>query len=175
MRLLLALILMLPALSAQAVGSLYGELRVGASGVRHSNLDFYPALASINAGIFIKRKIGIEAFVDAPLTEDSNGAFKTGLSRASGIGVRLQSPPRLGTEAYLSFGYVAFSIEQFENDERGQRTVKQNFDGASVRIGIQKRLQVAKQLKVGLEYRNFYSDSGVTVDGLSLGLHAEFQ
>lgn len=175
MRLLLALILLLPAFSAQAVGSPYGELRVGATGVRHSDLDFYPTFASINAGIFVKRKIGIEAFVDALLSEESTGAFKTGVPRAAGIGVRLQSPPRLGTEAYLSFGYVAFTIEQFENDERGQRTVKQSFNGASVRIGIQKRLQVSKQLKVGLEYRNFYSDSGVTVDGLSLGLHAEFR
>jgi len=173
-RLLMAFILFLPAFSVQAAGSLYGELRLGASGVRHSDLDFYPGFASINAGIFIKRNIGIEAFVDAPLSEESNGAFKTGLPRALGIGVRLQSPPRLGTEAYLSFGYTSFTIEQFENDVRGQRTVKQNFDGASIRIGIQKRLQVSRKLKVGLEYRNFYSDSGVTVDGLSLGLHANF-
>jgi len=174
-RWLLALLLLMPVLPAHAIGPLYGELRLGAAGVRHSDLDFYNSFASINAGVFIKNNIGIEAFVDAPLSEKTKGAFKVGVPRASGFGVRLQSPSRLGTEAYVSFGYVAFSIDQFENDDRGQRTITQSFEGASIRVGIQKQLQVSKHLKFGVEYRNFYSDSGVSVDGLSLGLQMEFR
>ncbi len=175
MRWLLALLLLVSVFPAQAIGPFYGELRLGAAGVRYSDLDFYPSFASINAGVFVKNNIGLEAFIDAPLSDETKDAFEVGITRATGFGIRLQSPPRLGTEAYISFGYVAFTIDQFENDERGQRTVTQSFGGASVRIGIQKQLQISRQLKAGLEYRNFYSDSGVTVDGLSLGLRAEFR
>jgi len=70
-------------------------------------------------------------------------------------------------------GYVDFTLEQEENGLLGQRTVTQSFDGVRFSLGIQQQLQTFRGLIVGLEYRNYFSDSGIIVDGLSIGLRYE--
>lgn len=151
-------------------GTLYGELHLGLGGVRHSELDFYPGFASASAGVFVYPDIGLEAFIDGSLGSDDKAGFDSEVSQASGVALRLQSPPVHGLRAYMLLGYVNFTIEQQENDRRSQRTVVQSFEGARVSLGLSQALERHDNIMVNVEYRNYYVDEAITVDGFSLGL-----
>jgi len=154
-RLIVALFVLLVANHSHAAITPYVEARVGAGGVRHSELDFYPRFSSFSAGAFIFENIGIEGFVDRSLASDRTDIFDVEVKRAVGAAIRFQSPPQKGLQAYILLGYVNFGMEQ------------------KVSVGVQQRLNVVEGLIFGVEYRNDYSDSGITVDGLSLGLRYE--
>lgn len=151
-------------------GTVYGELHLGLGGVRHSELDFYPGFASASAGVFVYPDIGLEAFVDGSLGTDDKAGFDSEVSQAAGVALRLQSPAVRGLRAYMLLGYVNFTIEQQEDDQRAQRTVVQSFGGARVSVGLSQALQRHDNIRVNVEYRNYYVDEPITVDGFSLGL-----
>lgn len=175
LRLIVALILVLLSVQAQSAVPLYGEARLGAGGVRHSDLDFYPGFGSFSAGLFVFDNIGIEAFVDTQLSTGENGVFELGITRAAGAAVRLQSPPQRGLQAYVLLGYVDFTLEQEGKAAFGSRTVRQSFDGIRLSVGVQQQLKIIDGLIFGVEYRNYYADSGITVDGVSVGLRYELK
>lgn len=175
MRLIVSLLLVLLSMQTQAANQYYGEVRLGIGGVRHSDLDFFPKFGSLSGGLFIFDNIGIEAFVDVPLTASDKSAFELDVTQAAGVAVRFQSPPQRGLQAYILIGYVNFTLEQEENGVLGRRTIKQSFDGARVSIGVNQRLEVMDGLIFGVEYRNYHADSGIVVDGVSLGLRYEIQ
>jgi len=170
LRLTIALIFLCSAASVQADLKLYGEARLGAGGVRHSDLDFYPTFGSFSLGAFIFENIGVEGFVDVPLSADDEGDFDLDVTQAAGAAVRFQSPAQNGLHAYILLGFVAFTLEQ-EEDERA--TVEEDFTGARVGIGVSQRLRQFPGFIFGVEYRNYFTDTGVTVDGLSVGLRFE--
>jgi len=170
------MVLLVLALPLHANPTLYGEARLGAGGVRHSDLDFYPGFGSFSAGIFVLPNIGIEAFADAALSEGKRDIYKLSVSQAAGVAARFQSPPQRGLSAYVLLGYVEFTLKQKENGGVvPPRTVSQNFEGVRVSLGVQQELDFLRGLMLGLEYRNYHSDSGITVDGLSLGLRLEIR
>jgi len=174
-RLIFALLILLAASQSQAAIKLYGEARLGAGGVRHSGLDFYPQFGSFSAGVFVFDGIGIEGFVGSSLSSDEKDGFDLDITESSGVALRLQSPPQLGgLQAYILLGYVSFQLQQ---EERGSpdSLVRTTFEGARVAVGIHQRLRLINGLMVGLEYRNDYADTGITVDGLSLGLRYEMR
>ena len=171
-RLTIALICLCSIATAQADLKFYGEARLGAGGVRHSDLDFYPTFGSFSAGVFIFENIGVEAFVDAPLAADTSGDFEVDIVEAAGAAIRFQSPPRNGVNAYMLLGFVNFELEQ---EEDGAGTLEEDFSGARVSIGLNQRLKRFPGVLFGAEYRNYFSDSGITVDGISLGLRFELQ
>lgn len=175
LRLIVALFLVLLSVQAQAGVSLYGEARVGAGGVRHSNLDFYPRFGSFSGGVFLFDNFGLEAFVDTPLSTGERSVFELGITEAAGVAVRFQSPVQRGTQAYILLGYVDFTLEQEGRSPIGLRIVRQSFDGIRFSVGVNQHLKVIPGLIFGLEYRNYYSDSGITVDGVSLGLRFELK
>lgn len=176
-RLILALVFLFSAMQLQADIRLYGEARAGAGGVRHSDLDFYPRFGSFSVGAFIFENIGIEGFVDAPLSTDKTGVFEVDITQASGVALRLQSPPERGLQAYVLLGVVNFGLKQKENANSvgGQRTIEEDFTGVRVSVGLNQRLELVQGLIFGIEYRNYHADSGITVDGVSLGLRYEMQ
>ncbi len=170
MRWLLAILFLFGTTSAAADSGFYGELHAGVKGVRHSELDFYPTFGSLSAGVFIVQNVGIEVFADVALSASEKGNFEIEIAHASGVAIRFQSPPQQGLRAYLTLGYVDFAVEQSEADTRGARQVTQGFSGGRVSVGITRQLASLPQLRVILEYRNYYVDQGITVDGLSFGL-----
>lgn len=177
-RLIVALVLLFSAVQTQAEirlsdVRLYGEARVGAGGVRHSELDFYPRYGSFSAGVFLFKGIGIEAFVDTPISAGESEVFKLEVTQAAGAAVRFQSPAQRGLQAYILLGYVDFTLKQQEDGLVGRRVVKQSFGGGRVSVGLQQRLKMINGLIFGVEYRNYYADSGITVDGISFGLRYE--
>lgn len=173
LRFIIPLILVLFAGQAHAGIKLYADARLGAGGVRHSELDFYPTFGSFSAGFFMFENIGIEGFVDTSLTSGNKNIFDLSITEASGVALRLQSPPEQGLQAYVLIGYVDFTLSQDEEGELGQRTVVQSFEGLRLSVGIQQHLEFVDGFIFGVEYRNYYADSGITVDGVSVGLRFE--
>lgn len=175
-RLVFAVLFLLAASQSQAAINLYGEARLGAGAVRHSDLDFYPRFGSLSAGVFVFENIGIEGYVSSSLGSDKQDGFDVEVTESSGAAVRFQSPPKLGgLQAYILLGYVSFQLQQIEDGIEEPRTVKTTFDGVRVAIGVHQRLKLVNGLIFGLEYRNDYADSGITVDGLSFGLRYEMR
>lgn len=173
LRLTLLLLFFVFTAQSQADIKFYGEASVGAGGVRHSDLDFYPRFGSFSAGFFVFENIGIEGFIDTPMGAGSRDVFDLEVTQAAGAAVRFQSPDQRGLQAFILLGYVDFQLEQQENGVVGLRTVKQSFDGVRASVGVQQHLQQFKGLIFGVEYRNYYANSGITVDGLSIGLRYE--
>jgi len=170
-RLVIALLVLLAASQSQAAISLYGEARLGAGGVRHSDLDFYPRFSSFSAGVFVFEGIGIEGFFESSIASGKEDGFDFDVTESSGAAVRFQSPPNYGgLQAYILLGYVTFIMQQKES---GSDTVKSDFEGVRVAIGVHQRLKLVDGLIFGLEYRHDNADSGITVDGLSVGLRYE--
>ncbi len=173
-RLVFALLILLAASQSQAAIKLYGEARLGAGGVRHSDLDFYPQFGSFSAGVFVFENIGIEGFIDTSIASFEKDGFDLEVAESSGAALRLQSPSQLGgLAAYVLLGYVNFNVHQTASGIFDARTVKTSFNGVRVGIGVHQRLKSVNGLIFGVEYRNDFADSGVTVDGLSIGLRYE--
>jgi len=171
-RLVLALLFLLATSQSQAALKLYGEVRLGAGGVHHSDLDFYPTFGSVSAGVFVFENIGIEGFFNTSISSHETDGFDLDVTEVSGAAVRFQSPASLGgLQAYILLGYTTFVLEQ-EGPDDGDK-VTEAFTGARVGIGVHQNFRTVQGLSFGLEYRNDYAETGITVDGLSFGLRYE--
>ncbi len=169
------LFLILTTSSVQAESSFYGELRLGAGGVRHSNTDFFPGYGGLTGGFFLTHNIGVEAFVEFPLGVGAERGFDVRIPMASGVAARFQSPSVNGVEGYIVLGFTTFELEQENRNDPAARTITGDFTGVRTSIGVQQHLSLFPGFLVALEYRNVNTDSGITTDGLSLGLRVEFQ
>ena len=178
---LLALSCLLPLLAASPsavvadearFGSLYAEVQVGANGVRHSDLDFVSPLASLSVGTWLYPGIGVEAFTDVELERGADEGFEAGVSRAVGGALRLSSPAQGGIRGYVVLGYVDFTVAQEPTRGRG-REIDERFSGARLGVGLQQRLKIAPALLFGAEYRRFFVDEALHVDGLVFGLRLD--
>ena len=175
-RLFVALLILLAASQSQAAVKLYGEVRLGAGGVRHSDIDFYPQFGGFSAGVFIYDNIGIEGFFNSSIASDNRAGFEVDVTESSGAALRFQSPPQLGgLQAYILLGYVTFILEQQVNGIVGARPFDEDFTGAMVALGVHQNFKTVNGLSFGLEYRNHHADTGIIVDGLSFGLRYEMR
>ncbi len=154
---------------------LYGGVNFAVGAARHSELDFFPGFASIDAGAWIRRGIGIEAFYDSGLFEGEDGNFEFEIETASGVATRFQSPARQGFFGYVVLGVVAVRIVQDEEDDRGSRTVVQNYQGGRISVGLGQQLSFARNLVVTAEYRNYFVVAELQLDSLALGLRLSFR
>ncbi len=170
MRWLLALILCFSSLSQAAESQFYGELQLGVHGVQHSDLEFYPQFASGSVGVYLKPQIGLEIFYDRSLGSDSADDFDLEVNEASGVAIRLESPPLQGLRAYALLGYVTYVVHQYDRTAGGRRLDKEDFAGARVSLGLSQTLQSNERIQFVVEYRNYDIDQPVNVDGLGLGL-----
>ena len=162
-----------PAVAAEArLGRPYAEVQLGASGVRHSGLDFVSPFAGASAGLWLYPGIGVEAFAETELERGADAGFEAGVAEAYGAALRLSSPARDGLRGYVVLGYVDFTVAQAPRDGAG-REIEERFGGARVGIGLQQRLRVAPALLVGAEYRSFLVDEPIHVEGLVLGLRID--
>ncbi len=171
MRWLLALCLVVGTASAHADGRLYGELYLGGGGVRYSSLDqdfdAYPIFGGVTLGAYVLPGLGLEVFADQGIATDEEQSFDIGLEEAFGAAARFQSPSIGGTSGYIVLGYVDFTVEQ---EQDGASALSESFTGARFSVGLMQRLSRFPSLQVSAEYRNYYVDEPVRVDGLVLGL-----
>ena len=181
---LLALLGLLGALIATSVAQaastpfyarLYGDINVALSGARHSELDFYPGFVSLSGGAWIRRGVGVDVFVDEGLFSDEKDGFEFEITSASGVAARFQSPPRKGFFAYVVAGVVSLRIVQDEETDLGQRSVVQNYQGGRISVGIGQQLSFARNLIITGEYRNYFVDTELQIDALSLGVRLSFR
>ena len=71
-------------------------------------------------------------------------------------------------------GYVDFTVAQEPTRGRG-REIDERFSGARLGIGLQQRLKIAPALLFGAEYRRFFVDEALHIDGLVLGLRLDLR
>lgn len=168
MRWLLAGVLALFCVTANADGPIYGELQLGAGGVRHSELDFWPGFGSVTAGAYVFPNIGIEVFADLGLSKDTSDGFSMEIEGAHGIAARFQSPPNRGIQGYIVLGYVSYLLEQ-RTAASGAR-VDETFRGVRASVGLMQRLSRFPNLQLTGEYRHYNADEPLRVDALVIGL-----
>lgn len=155
---------------ATADSPVYAEAAVAASGVRHSDVDFYPIFGSVTLGAYVWPGIGVELFADRGIAEDEKRGFDLSLEEAEGAALRFRSPEDNGLSGYIVLGYVDFMIEQERADAGDDRALEVELSGARVSIGVSQRLRAVDSLIVSAEYRNYYTEEDVRVDGLLLSL-----
>jgi len=157
---------------AAAQGPVYAELQIGAAGVQHSNLDFYPRLASISAGAYVKQGIAIELFADGALSADRKNGFDLEVVDAFGIALRLESPPVRRVQGFFTLGAVTYSIKQSASPTpvSSGSLIDGDFNGVRVSLGLVERLKRWDNVLVSIEYRHYNADDPLRVDALLLGL-----
>lgn len=151
----------------------YLELQAGVLGVRHANLDVFGPVGGAIAGTWVRPGIGIELFADTPLAYGDDNGFEAGVSEAFGAALRLRSPPVDGLYGYVVLGYADFTVHQEPFD--GGIAQDERFTGMKFSVGLMQRLKILPAMLVSAEYRNFYVDEPVRVDGLSLGLRLDIR
>jgi len=155
--------------SGSPMSRVYADVQWGVQAIGHSDLNFYPAYTSGGIGLWLFDNIGIETFGDLGLEAYQSGPFTVEIEEAGGVGLRFQSPPKRGLSAYLVAGYVDFQLTQVESDSRGTRRVSQGFGGVRFSVGLAQRLRSFDSVLLTAEYRNYYSQSEIQVDLLSVG------
>lgn len=149
----------------------YADLQYTYGGVRHSNINFNPGFGTLAVGAWIRPGIGIEGFIDQASTSSQEGNFDLTLEQATGVGLRFQSPTTdHGVFSYVVLGMVSVDITQDESDERGQRQVRQGFDGVRISLGFGYEFSGLDVLSLTGEYRHYAVDESIQIDGISFGL-----
>ncbi len=161
--------------SGSPLSRLFVDLQLGVQAVSHSDVDFNPTITSVGVGFWLFDNIGIDFFLDATASDDTEEAFTLEIDQASGFGLRLQSPPRRGLSLHVNLGYVTYRIVQLEQDARGSREVVENFAGARLGIGVAQRLRAFENILITGEYRNYLSDDELQADTLAVGLRVNFK
>jgi len=171
-RWLIAGVLALSSCSALADGAVYGEVNLGAGGVRHSDLDFYPGFASLTLGAYVLPNIGIEVFADAGVRDHETDDFTLEVENAYGIATRFQSPSSRGVQGFIVLGYVNYQVEQASATDSvlAGSSVDEMFRGARVSVGLMQRLVKFPNVQLTGEYRHYNADQPIRLDALLLGV-----
>ena len=150
---------------------LYADLQYTLGGVKHSDINFNPGFGTLGVGAWIRPGIGIEGFIDQGSSSSREGNFDLQLEQASGVNLRFQSPlTGGGVFSYVLLGMVSVDVIQDESDERGQRRVRQGFEGVRVSLGFGIEFRRLEALSLTGEYRYYAVDEDIQIDGISVGL-----
>jgi len=160
---------------APSLHGVYGELQFAFAGVQHSDVEFNPGFASLSAGAWLWKGIGLEAHFDQGLNDGRDGDFNLEISEAGGVALRFQGPASEGVFAYVVVGIVNTQIEQVESASPDRRTVVQSFRGGRISIGLGGELSAFPGVRVLGEYRNYFVDEDLEIDALTIGLQVSFQ
>lgn len=171
MRWLIATVLLATSSWALAEGPVYGELQLGASGVRHSDLEFYPVFGTLSIGAYILPNIGIEVFADSSIVVDDDEGFELDIEQAHGVALRLQSPPVNNVQGFVVLGAVNYTLTQTSTGSSSLSvpTVSEEFTGMRVSVGLMQRLEILPGVLFTAEYRHYNADEPLRVDAVVFG------
>lgn len=171
MRWLIAIVLLVSSSLAAAEGPIYGELQIGASGVSHSDLEFYPVFGTVSIGAYVATNIGIEIFADSSVQSDDDEGFDLEIEEAYGIALRLQSPPVGGVQGFIVLGAVNYTLNQESQRDTGiiSPAANEEFTGMRVSVGLMQRLERLPGLLFTAEYRHYNADEPIRVDAIVFG------
>lgn len=171
MRWLIACVLVVTSSCALADGPVYAELQLGAGGVSHSDLDFYPIFGTATLGAFVLPGIGLEVFGDTGIDSDEDGNFDMELEQAYGIAARFQSPSKSGLQGFIVLGVVNYTLDQ-QSGFTGAvipAPVNEEFRGMRISVGVMQRLRRFPYLQFTAEYRHYNADERLRLDALVFG------
>ncbi|MFK7861114.1 MAG: outer membrane beta-barrel protein [Granulosicoccus sp.] len=171
MRWLIATVLLVTTSCALAEGPVYAELQIGASGVRHSDLEFYPVFGTVSLGAYVAKNIGIEVFADSSVSSDDDEGFELDIEEAYGVALRLQSQPINNVQGFIVLGAVNYTLNQESLLSSGVSGLPANeeFEGMRVSVGLMQRFERVPGLLFTAEYRHYNADEPLRVDALVFG------
>ena len=152
-----------------ASGRAYLEVQAGGGNVRVSDLQFYPVIGGVTVGVYVRPGIGVELSADGGIDADEDGGFELGLDGAAAASLRFESPPTRSTSGYVTLGYVAYTLSQ-EREAGGGAEIDEDFGGLRASIGVVQRLKRVPALSVSGEFRTWYTEDGLHLTALLLGL-----
>jgi hypothetical protein len=172
LRWLITVGLLLASFTASAEGRVYGELQLGAGGVSHSELDFFPSFGTVSLGAYVAPNIGLEVFADTSIAPGEDDDFQLDIEQAVGVGLRLQSPPVDNVQGFIVLGAVNFTLDQTLTNAAASQVndVNEEFTGLRVSVGLMQRLQRVPNTLVTAEYRHYNADGPLRLDAIVLGL-----
>jgi len=172
LRWLIATVLLVTSSCALAEGRIYGELQLGAGGVSHSDLEFYPVFGSVSLGVYIAPDIGIEIYGDSGIAPGDDKGFEMDIEEAYGVALRLQSPPVNGVQGFVVLGTVSYTLLQESERTSGvvAPVASGEFSGIRVSVGLMQRLIRFPGLLFTAEYRHYNADDPLRVDAIVFGL-----
>ncbi len=155
-----------------ASGRVYLEGQVGAANVRVADLQFYPLLGGITAGVYVRPGIALELHAEGGIDGDDDFGFELGFESAAGAGVRFESPPIRRASGYITLGYATWTLSQelVEPVAGDERRLEDDFGGLRASIGAVQRFERVPALSASAEFRTYYNDDGVRATALLLGL-----
>ena len=154
-----------------ASGRVYAEVQVGGGNVRVSDLQFYPILGGVTVGAYVRPGIGLELHADGGIDTDEDGGFELGLDGAAGASVRFESPPTRRTSGFATLGYVVYTLSQRPDGAVGDDAeVDEDFTGLRASLGVVQRFERVPALSASAEFRTWYTEDGLHVTSLLLGL-----
>ena len=152
-----------------ASGRAYLEVQAGGGNVRVSDLQFYPVIGGVTVGVYVRPGIGVELSADGGIDADEDGGFELGLDGAAAASLRFESSPTRSTSGYVTLGYVAYTLSQ-EREAGGGAEIDEDFGGLRASVGVVQRLKRAPALSVSGEFRTWYTEDGLHLTALLLGL-----
>lgn len=172
MRALLAFVIIIFSLPAAATERYYAEYQLGTGNIRHSDLEFRTVEGRFSLGGYFAKGLGLEFAYSGPFRVGSDGGFDVQVEDLVALSMRFESPPMDGLSAYILLGISHFAVTQSGTNSEGRsRSVRENFQGGAVSIGLRQQLGESRYSIVGgFHYHDV--DQPVDVDAWTLGVRA---
>ena len=168
---------LLSSVATQPASAAFGDLRpylegyIAGSAVEVAGEDFFPGYAGLTAGVFVFPGLALEVHADGELADDSRDGFDLAYENGFGVAARFQSRPIGGVSGYVVLGYTAFRVnQQPSGPSLIGGDVTETFDGTRVSIGVINRLSRFPLFSISAEYRRYFTEGGLDIDSLVLGL-----
>lgn len=169
----LVLLLALSGLSMTSTAlEFYGGLDANYISNEVGPAEFHPLAAGGRIGAYLEPGVGLELHAMTGVNDDKDIDIDSELSYTVGMAARFESPESEGGKIYFLLGYALSELDVSRSGTGKPGTV--SFDDFSYGGGLEFRLGKTRKLYMNLQMVRFYSDNGIDLDAVSLGLRAGF-
>jgi len=136
--------------------------------------DFRLGSTELRAGVYVHRQIALEAFASQGVVDDDESNLSQEVGLGYGGGLRLESPSRKGTKAFLLLGFSSHELELSQKASKALLT-KERFESFSYGLGLEEQLLDAESSWfVNVRWQRHYSSGGVSIDTVGAAIRYAF-
>jgi len=157
----------------RAEPSAYVEVALNAVPQRVDEQRFTLGEAEFRAGVYVADLIAIEAYSGAGVISGSEKGMEQSLNSLYGAGLRLESPDRDDTKAFVLLGYSASELE-LTRKSSGETLANETFDGLSYGLGFEHRLSSGWPLYINARWQRHYAAGEIDIDAAGVALRYVF-
>lgn len=154
---------------AAHAGDYYAAVDASINRITIASTDFSPRLARIRAGYEFS-KYAVELQYAAGASEDAVNQLTVEVDQQIGAYFRVNYGLNPKAKIYLSLGVAQTSI----NRTLSGVTESDDYQDLSYNIGIEDYYPWVRDLRIVLEYSEYYKDNDLEIKGLSLGIRYNF-